>query len=282
MIIDGKKIADELLDSLENKHKKLSEIKKRKAKLSVILVGDNEASKIYVRNKEKACEKVGIITNTIILDKNISKEDLIKVIEKENNDKETDGILLQLPLPNHFDQVEITSYIDYNKDVDGFSPVNIGKLILNKEGIRPCTALAVVKLLEAYNVKIEGADVVIIGRSNIVGKPLNNMLLNMSATVQVCHSKTKNIDDKIANADILICAAGYPNLINKTHKLKKGVCLIDVGINRVNGKICGDINNEVLENNEVSYITPVPKGVGPMTVACLVENVLKIFEMREI
>ena len=273
MIIDGKKIADELLDSLETKHKKLSEIKKRKAKLSVILVGDNEASKIYVRNKEKACEKVGIITNTIILDKNISKEDLIKVIEKENNDKETDGILLQLPLT-------CSNFV--GKDVDGFSPVNIGKLILNKEGIRPCTVLAVVKLLEAYNIKIEGADVVIIGRSNIVGKPLNNMLMNMSATVQVCHSKTKNIDDKIANADILICAAGYPNLINKTHKLKKGVCLIDVGINRVNGKICGDINNEVLENNEVSYITPVPKGVGPMTVAYLVENVLKIFEMREI
>lgn len=280
MIIDGKKVANNLLMALKEKHEILKVKINRPATLTVILVGDDDASKIYVRNKENACKKVGIKSNTIILPSNTQKEELIEVIRKENNNPDVDAILLQLPLPKHLDQIEISSYIDYRKDVDGFTPINLGKMMLNKSGIRPCTAVGVIKLLEEYGVNISGADVVIIGRSNIVGKPLSIMLTNLSATVQVCHSKTKNIDEKIANADILITAAGYPNLINKHHKLKKGVCIIDVGINRVNGKLCGDVNINEIDLESVSYITPVPGGVGPMTVACLMENVINIFESR--
>lgn len=278
--IDGKFVAEKILNEIKEKHDNLSKKYNRKASLTVILVGNNEASKIYVKNKEKACDKVGILAKTIILNENISKEELIEVIEKENVNKNTDAILLQLPLPKHLDQIEITSHINYKKDVDGFSPINMGKLILNHEGIRPCTALGVIKLLKEYNINICGSDVLIIGRSNIVGKPLANMLTNMSATVQICHSKTKNIDDKIEKADILITAAGYPKLINKHHKLKKGVCIIDVGINRVNGKLCGDVAIDEIDSKNVSYITPVPGGVGPMTIASLLENVLNIYESR--
>lgn len=279
MIIDGKKVSLEILDNLKIKHDKLSKIKGRKARLTVILIGNNEASKIYVKNKENACRKIGIESKTIILDEIISSEKLKEIIQKENQDEKTDGILVQLPLPKHLDQIEICSYIDAKKDVDGFNPINMGKLILNQKGLRPCTAVGVIKLLEYYNIQIESKDVVIIGRSNIVGKPLTNMLLNRSATVQVCHSKTNDIDSKIANADILICAAGYANLINKNHKLKNGACLIDVGINRVDGKLVGDINiDEVISNSDISYITPVPGGVGPMTIACLLDNLMQIFE----
>ncbi|WP_392444614.1 bifunctional 5,10-methylenetetrahydrofolate dehydrogenase/5,10-methenyltetrahydrofolate cyclohydrolase [Sneathia vaginalis] len=207
MIIDGKKVANNLLMALKEKHEILKAKINRPATLTVILVGDDDASKIYVRNKENACKKVGIKSNTIILPSNTQKEELIEVIRKENNNPDVDAILLQLPLPKHLDQIEISSYIDYRKDVDGFTPINLGKMMLNKSGIRPCTAVGVIKLLEEYGVNIAGADVVIIGRSNIVGKPLSIMLTNLSATVQVCHSKTKNIDEKIANADILITAS---------------------------------------------------------------------------
>lgn len=279
-IIDGKYIADKLLEDLKEKHDKLKKIYGRPATLTVILIGNDEASKIYVKNKEKACNKLKIKSKTIILDENISKEELINVIEKENENSNTDGILLQLPLPKHLNQIEITSHIDYRKDVDGFSPINMGRLILNQSGIRPCTALGVIKLLNEYNVKIEGADVVIIGRSNIVGKPLANMLTNSSATVQICHSKTENIDDKIKKADILITAVGRPKLINSHHELKKGVCIIDVGISRVNSKLCGDVAIDEIDKKKVALITPVPGGVGPMTIACLIENLLNIYENK--
>lgn len=279
-IIDGKYVAENLLGKLLDKHNKLKKIHGRPARLVVILVGSNESSKMYVRNKERVCNKLGIDSSTIVLDENVTKEKLIEVIEKENANPFTDGILLQLPLPKHLNQIEITSHIDFRKDVDGFSPINIGKLILNQKGIRPCTALGVIKLLKEYKVKIEGADVVIIGRSNIVGKPLANMLTNMSATVQVCHSKTVDIDSKIEKADILITAAGYPKLINSHHKLKKNVCIIDVGINRVNSKLCGDVAIDEIDQKKVSLITPVPGGVGPMTVACLIENLLNIYENK--
>lgn len=278
--INGKYVSEKLLENLKIRHEDLKKLVKREATLTVILVGDNQASKIYVRNKERACNKVGILTKTLILPENITKNELISVIEKENNDVNTDAILLQLPLPKHLDQIEITSHIDYKKDVDGFSPINIGKLILNKKGLRPCTALGVIKLLNEYSIQIEGSDIVIIGRSNIVGKPLANILTNMSATVQLCHSKTENIDEKIEKADILILAAGYPKLINKRHKFKKGVCIIDVGINRVDGKLCGDVAIDEIDDTKVKYITPVPGGVGPMTVACLIENVINIYESK--
>lgn len=277
-LIDGKRVSNEILKQLKCKHEDLNSKYYRQATLTVILVGDDYASKIYVRNKERACEKVGIKTKTVILDENIKKEDLINIIEKENKDEEVDGILLQLPLPKHLDQLEIMSHIDYKKDVDGFSPFNIGKMLLNQSGLRPCTALGVIKLLEEYKIPIKGSDVVIIGRSNIVGKPLAMMLTNRSATVQLCHSKTENIDEKIKRADILITAAGYPKLINKTLKLKKGVCIIDVGINRLEGKLCGDVAIDEINTENVEYITPVPGGVGPMTIACLLENVTQIYE----
>ncbi|WP_067140684.1 bifunctional 5,10-methylenetetrahydrofolate dehydrogenase/5,10-methenyltetrahydrofolate cyclohydrolase [Oceanivirga salmonicida] len=280
MKIDGKKIAQDCIENLKIKYDELVKKSGRDAMLVVIMVGDNYASRIYVKNKEKSCEKIGIKPKTIVLDENISENDLIDLIKKFNNDKTVDGILVQLPLPAHMDQIKICSYIDDEKDVDGFTPNNIGKLLLGKDGLKPATANAVVKILNTHNIPIAGSDVVIIGRSNIVGKPLSMMLTNMSATVQTCHRQTKNIDDKIKNADIIIAAAGYKNLINETHKFKNGVTLIDVGINRDNnGKLCGDIAfDKLIDNQNVKYITPVPGGVGPVTVACLMENIIEGFE----
>ncbi len=279
MKIDGRQIAKDCIENLKVKYDDIVNKKGRHATLDVILVGDDYASKVYVRNKEKACEKIGINSKTIILNENISEKELIEVIMKYNKDESVDGILLQLPLPSHLDQIKICSYIDDKKDVDGFTPNNIGNLMLGYKGLKPATVKAVIKILKTYNIQIAGSDIVIIGRSNIVGKPLSMMLTNMSATVQTCHRKTKNIDDKIKNADIIIAAAGHKNLINETHEFKNGVSLIDVGINRDNGKICGDIAFDKLINNKnIKYITPVPGGVGPVTVACLMENIIKAFE----
>ena len=274
-ILDGKLISNKILDNVKEKIQK----ENLKLCLAIILVGNDEASKIYVRNKEKACEYVGIKCDKYLFDDNTSEEEVINLINKLNNDEEVTGIILQSPVPSHIDFDKCAGTIKYYKDVDGFTRDNIYNLYMNKEGLIPCTVKGIIRLLEEYNIEIEGKHVVIVGRGNIVGKPLINAMLNRNATVTVCHSKTKNLEDVCKTADILISAVGRPNLINK-ETIKEGTIIIDVGISRANNKVVGDTNfNEI--KDICSYITPVPGGVGPMTVAMIMENLLIAKELKK-
>ena len=225
------------------------------------------------------CEKVGFFTETIDFSSNISEEELLKEIEKLNKDTRFDGILVQLPLPKHIDELKVLNTISPDKDVDGFHFNNIGKMVVgDNTGFLSCTPYGIMQLLDEYNIDVEGKDVVIVGRSNIVGKPMALLLIQKRATVQVCNTRTKDMREKLKNADIVIAAAGVPNLIG-LDDVKKGAIVIDVGINRVDGKLCGDVNFEEIKNI-ASYITPVPGGVGPMTIASLMKNTLKSYRMR--
>lgn len=272
-IIDGKALAKTIRGNLKSE---VEDLKKNgiQPKLAVIMVGEDKASKIYVKNKSKACEELGIEYEEYLLKEETTMEKLLNLIHKLNNDDKIHGILLQSPLPKHLNIDEAFREISPDKDVDGFNPVNVGKLCLNQDGFVSCTPNGVVKMLEEYNIPTEGANTVIIGRSNIVGKPLVQCLLNKNATVTVCHSKTKDIEKITQKADIVIAALGKPNFV-KGDMVKEGSVIIDVGINRLdNGKIVGDIDFENVEK-KASYITPVPGGVGPMTVAMLMSNVVK-------
>lgn len=272
-IIDGKALAKTIRGNLKSE---VEDLKKNgiQPKLAVIMVGEDKASKIYVKNKSKACEELGIEYEEYLLKEETTMEELLNLIHKLNNDDKIHGILLQSPLPKHLNIDEAFREISPDKDVDGFNPVNVGKLCLNQDGFVSCTPNGVVKMLEEYNIPTEGANTVIIGRSNIVGKPLVQCLLNKNATVTVCHSKTKDIEKITQKADIVIAALGKPNFV-KSDMVKEGSVIIDVGINRLdNGKIVGDIDFENVEK-KASYITPVPGGVGPMTVAMLMSNVVK-------
>lgn len=271
MLLDGKKLRDELLI----KYKEEIKNNNLKIKLAIIEVGENEASKIYIKNKIKYCSEVGIETKVYNLDNDTNENELIDLINKLNNDKNVTGIILQSPIPTHLDFDKCSSLIDSNKDVDGFTSTNVYNLYLNKKSILPCTVKGIIKLLEHYNIPIEGANVVIVGRGNIVGKPLALALENRNATVTLCHSKTKNLINYTKQADILVAAAGSPNLIKKD-MIKKTSVLIDVGVNRIDGKIVGDIDKDVYDI--VSYVTPNPGGVGPMTVAMIIDNLI---EMKE-
>jgi tetrahydrofolate dehydrogenase/cyclohydrolase, NAD(P)-binding domain protein len=274
--IDGKGIAQKTLAYIEKEHKLLKDKYGRAAGLAVIMVGDNPASEIYVKNKIKACETAGIYSRTIKFDENVTEKDLIEEIEKLNKDDKIDGILVQLPLPAHIDELKIINAISPEKDVDGFHSVNLGKMIIgDKTGFLPCTPYGIMQLLDEYGIDPAGKDTVIIGRSNIVGKPAAILFIEKSATVQVCNTKTKNIKDKIRNADIVIAAVGVPNFI-KGEDIKEGAVVIDVGINRVNGKLCGDVDYEEV-SEKAGYITPVPGGVGPMTIASLIKNTFKSY-----
>jgi len=274
--IDGKGIAQKTLAYIEKEHKLLKDKYGRAAGLAVIMAGDNPASEIYVKNKIKACETAGIYSRTIKLDENVTEKDLIEEIEKLNKDDKIDGILVQLPLPAHIDELKIINAISPEKDVDGFHSVNLGKMIIgDKTGFLPCTPYGIMQLLDEYGIDPAGKDTVIIGRSNIVGKPAAILFIEKSATVQVCNTKTKNIKEKIRNADIVIAAAGVPNFI-KGEDIKEGAVVIDVGINRVNGKLCGDVDYEEV-SEKAGYITPVPGGVGPMTIASLIKNTFKSY-----
>lgn len=274
VIIDGKQLAQKIRGKLKIK---CEEIKAKgiTPKLAVILVGDNKASKVYVKNKNKACEDVGIEFEEYILDgEDTTQEQLIKLIEKLNEDKSIHGILLQSPIPSHLDINEAFRTISPNKDVDGFNPLNVGKLCLGQDTFISCTPYGVMKMFEEYNIELEGKRVVIIGRSNIVGKPLIQTCLNKNATVTVCHSRTKNLAEVTKQADILIAAIGKSKFI-KADMVKDGAVVIDVGINRgEDGKLTGDVDFEEIEK-KASYITPVPGGVGPMTIAMLMNNVIK-------
>ena len=272
-IINGKELAANIRKELK---KEVEELKKKAIypKLAVIMVGDDKASKVYVKSKSNACEEIGIEYEEFLLDENTTMEQLLNLIYKLNEDEKVHGILLQSPVPKHLDINMAFKEIKTEKDVDGFNPINVGKLSLNQDCFVSCTPYGIIRMLEAYNIPIEGENAVIIGRSNIVGKPLMQCLLNKNATVTICHSKTKNIEETTKRADIVIAALGKPNFVN-ANMVKEGAVVIDVGINRMeDGKIIGDVNFEDV-SKKASYITPVPGGVGPMTVAMLMHNVVK-------
>ena len=279
MILDGKALSNKILDEISKEHDFMLKKNGRRAGLVVVIVGDDKASRVYVKNKRMTCEKVGFFTETIDFSSNISEDELLKEIERLNSDERFDGILVQLPLPKHIDELKVLNAINPDKDVDGFHFNNIGKMVVGDEtGFLSCTPYGIMQLFDEYNINVEGKDVVIIGRSNIVGKPMALLLIQKRATVQVCNTRTKDMREKLKNADIVISAAGVPNLIGK-EDIKKGAVVIDVGINRVDGKICGDVNFEEVKDI-ASYITPVPGGVGPMTIASLMKNTLKSYRMR--
>ena len=272
-LIDGKDLAKNIRQELKKENDKLKE-KGINAKLAVILVGDDNASKVYIKNKSKACNDVGIEFEEILLDSNTTMDKLLNVIENLNLREDINGILLQSPIPKELNIQEAFEKIDYRKDVDGFNPINVGKLMIGKDGFIPCTPYGIVRMLEEYNIPVEGKNAVVIGRSNIVGKPLSQCLLNKNATVTVCHSRTRDIQNVTKNADILISAVGKLNMVTED-MVKDGAVVIDVGMNRKeNGKLAGDVDFENVKE-KTSYITPVPGGVGPMTIAMLMNNVIK-------
>lgn len=273
ILIDGKGTAKRIRETLKNEVEELKKININ-PKLAVIMVGDNSASQIYVRNKSKACNEIGIEFEEHLLPENTTQNELIDLIEKLNNRKEINGILLQSPIPDALDINEAFRKISPEKDVDGFNPINVGKLVLNQNTFISCTPFGIIKLLEEYGISIEGKQAVIVGRSNIVGKPMSSCLLNKNATVTICHSKTKDLPSITKQADILVAAIGKSEFITED-MVKEGAVVIDVGINRdENGKLKGDVDFENV-SKKASYITPVPGGVGPMTIAMLMYNVVK-------
>ncbi len=275
--IDGKAFSQVILEKIREEHNQLKEKYGKQAGLAVVIVGNNPASQVYVRNKMKACENVGFYSENIELDENISEEELLQEIDKLNKNDRINGILVQLPLPSHINELKIIDSISPEKDVDGFHVANIGKMVIGDEtGFLSCTPYGIMQLLEEYKIEIAGKDAVIIGRSNIVGKPMALLLIQKGATVQVCNSRTKDLRKKLNDADIIIVAAGVPKLLKK-EDVKEGAVVIDVGINRVDGKICGDVDYEEVAE-KTSYITPVPGGVGPMTIASLIKNTFKSYK----
>lgn len=277
-IIDGKKVSQKIREELKEE---CEEIRKQGIipKLAVIMVGDNPASKVYVKNKNKACQEIGIEYEEYFLNSEITQEKLIELIEDLNTRKDINGILLQSPIPNHLDINEAFRKISPEKDVDGFHPENVGKLILNQDTFVSCTPYGIMKLFAEYNIDLNGKHVVILGRSNIVGKPLISCCLNRNATVTVCHSKTENLEEHTKKADILIVAIGRANFVKK-EMVKDGAVIIDVGINRTDeGKLTGDVDFENAKD-VAGYITPVPGGVGPMTIAMLMNNVIKAARLQ--
>jgi methylenetetrahydrofolate dehydrogenase (NADP+)/methenyltetrahydrofolate cyclohydrolase len=274
-IIDGKTLAQNLRKNIATEVKQYS----RPPGLAVILVGDDEASQVYVRNKTRACVEVGFYSDQIHKSANITEQELLSEVNRLNENQNIDGILVQLPLPDHIDSNKIIEAIVPEKDVDGFSSENVGKLSLNKPFISPCTPKGVMKMLESIKYDLKGKDCVIIGASNIVGRPMSMELLNAGATVQVCHKGTKNITEKTKSADVIIAAAGVANLV-KAGWVKKDAVVIDVGINRLgDGTLTGYVDFEEVKDI-VSAISPVPGGVGPMTIAVLLENTLIAYQAK--
>ena len=273
-IIDGKKISAEIRQEIAAE---LSE----KPGLAVILVGDDPASQVYVRNKEKACHEVGFNSFFYKMESSVTEKSLIDLIKMLNNNHNVHGILVQLPLPDHINEDNIINAICPEKDVDCFHPYNLGRLVTGNSTFLPCTPAGVIEMLKRSNIEISGKECVIIGRSNIVGKPLAMLMLQENATVTVCHSKTKNLKDVCKRADILISAIGNTKFVDSSY-VKKGAVVIDVGINRdENGKLCGDVNfDDVID--KASFITPVPGGVGPMTITMLLKNTLKAVNNKSI
>ncbi|HZD59068.1 MAG TPA: bifunctional methylenetetrahydrofolate dehydrogenase/methenyltetrahydrofolate cyclohydrolase FolD [Anaerolineae bacterium] len=278
-IIDGKAISAQIRAELAEEVKKLQQETGITPGLAVVLVGDNPASKVYVGQKEKACEELGLVSRKYVLPGDTSEKELLDLVEQLNNDSEIDGILVQLPLPKQIDENKVIAAIHPDKDVDGFHPVNVGRLVIGTEGFKPCTPYGVIHLLKRSDVQLTGAEAVIVGRSNIVGKPVALMLLQENATVTVCHSKTKDLAEVCRRADVLVVATGRPNTIT-ADMVKDGVVVIDVGVNRLeSGKLVGDVDFEGV-SQRASAITPVPGGVGPMTIAMLMYNTVNSAKRR--
>ena len=272
-ILSGKIVSARVKDELKKEVEELSQRGKQTG-LAVVLVGDDSASKVYVRNKEKACEEVGIYSEVHRLSENTSEEELLKLINELNENDKIDGILVQLPLPKHLDDKVIIDNIKPEKDVDAFHPSNVGKIMIGDYDFLPCTPAGIMELIHESGVEVDGKTCVVIGRSNIVGKPMSMLLLHENGTVTTCHSHTKNLAEVTKSADILVAAVGIPKFV-KADMVKPGAVVIDVGMDRdENGKLCGDVDfNEV--EPVAGAITPVPGGVGPMTIAMLMNNVIK-------
>ena len=275
VLINGKELAKEIRLELKEKVEK----ENLSPMLAVILCGDDSASKVYVRNKSKACDEVGIKFKEYLLSNETKQEELLSLIDKLNNDQEVDGILLQSPIPKGLNIEEAFARISPEKDVDGFNPYNVGKLVIGEDSFIPCTPYGIMKMFEKYNIDLQGKKVVVIGRSNIVGKPMAQCLLSKNATVTICHSKTKDLTKELKEADVIVAAVGVRALV-KANMVKDGVVVIDVGMNRNDdGKLCGDVDFDEV-SKKASYITPVPGGVGPMTIAMLMNNVVKAHVQR--
>lgn len=277
-IIDGKEISAQVKAEVKNK---VSELKEKgiSVGLAVVLVGQDPASKVYVNNKKKACEAIGIESFEYLLPEDTTQEELLSLVEKLNSDEKVDGILVQLPLPRHLDEKAVIAAISPDKDVDAFHAVNVGKIMIGDYTFAPCTPAGIIELIERSNISLEGKNCVVIGRSNIVGKPMSMLLLHKNATVTICHSRTKNLAEVVRGADVVVAAVGRAKFVT-ADMVKEGAVVIDVGINRMDdGKLCGDVDFESVAP-KCSYITPVPGGVGPMTIAILMQNTLKAAEAK--
>ena len=277
--MDGKALSLSLEVELKLKVDALREKNARIPKLVVVLVGDNPASQTYVKNKAKACERVGFLSEIIELDGSISQEIVLSTIDRLNRDETVDGILVQLPVPKHLDAKAIVHALDPNKDVDGLHPLNVAKLYENEKGFVPCTPKGIMRLLKEYQIDVVGKHCVVLGRSNLVGRPVAQLLLNENATVTICHSKTQNLSEFTKQADIIVVAIGRAHFLT-SKDVNHAECIIDVGINRVDGKLVGDVAYEELLD-KVDAMTPVPGGVGPMTIGMLLENTLEAYTMHE-
>lgn len=280
-VVYGNEIAQNIKDDLKRKMDELKKGNQRLPHLVVVFVGNDVGSTSYVKGKEKACIAIGMENTTIRYDESVSEEELLNKIDELNKDDTVDGILVQLPLPKHINENKVLFHIDPSKDVDGFHPFNIGKMLIGEETFLPCTPKGIIRILETIGYDdLSGKRAIVIGRSNIVGKPIAQLLLNKNATVTITHSKTVDLEKVCAEADVVIAAVGQPKLIKKSW-LKKDAVVIDVGVNRgEDNKLCGDVDfDDCLET--VKYITPVPKGVGPMTIAMLLENTLESYYKRE-
>ena len=278
MVVNCKELSENIRKDIK---KRIDNLKNRNINvcLAVILVGDDPASKIYVRNKKRACEQLGIISKEYVLDKSSSKEEILSLIDTLNKDNSVSGILVQLPLPSNIDKVEVMSAIDPKKDVDAFNPINIGKMMLGVGDVFPCTPSGIMEIINFCGIDLNGKCCTVIGRSDIVGKPVAHLFTAKNATVTLCHSRTKDLKKHCQNADVLISAVGKPKFIT-SDMVKKDSVVIDVGINRDEfGKVCGDVDFESVKDI-VKYITPVPGGVGPMTITMLMKNTVDLAEIQ--
>lgn len=279
VILDGKSLSAKFRQNIKEETAALKEKTGKAPGIAVILAGDDAASSVYVNSKEKAAIECGFYSVVERISADVTTNDVLKLVEKYNNDEKIHGILVQLPLPSACDEKTILRAIRAEKDVDGFHPYNVGLLNIGEDCLMPCTPFGVMNMMADYGIEIAGKNAVVVGRSNIVGKPIAAMLLKANATVTVCHSKTKDLSGVCAKADILVAAIGKAKFIKKEF-VKDGAVVIDVGINRVDGKLCGDVDFEDVKD-KCSYITPVPGGVGPMTITTLMQNTLKAFKVIE-
>lgn len=279
-LINGKEISQNIKDRVKGEVDELKKENKRLPKLTVILVGEDQASKVYVRNKERGCKYTGMLSDIIKKDASCTQDELLGIIDQLNKDDSVDGILVQLPLPAQIDEQAVIEAIDPAKDVDGFHPTNVAKLFLGEEGMVPCTPAGMMEMLQAIDYDLDGKEVVVVGRSNIVGKPVAQLCLRNNATVTIAHSHTKNLAEVTSRADVLIAAIGQAKFFTDEY-IKEGAVVLDVGMDRdENNKLCGDVDFDNVKD-KCFAITPVPGGVGPMTIAMLLSNTLKAYRNRE-